>query len=423
MTLALDPLLAAVADRIDPPGREWHRIRRPSQAPPAGAWAVWLIKAGRGWGKTRTGAEWVLDQVEAGRRRIALVARTAADYRAVMVEGESGILAIAPPSLRPAYEPSKRQLTWPNGAIATLYSSEKPDQLRGPQHDAAWADELAAWKRPQETWDQLMFGLRLGHDPQCVVTTTPRPTAEVRRLLAEPDTVVTSGSTFENAANLATRQMERLRARYEGTRLGRQELYGEVLDDTDGALWTRAMLERAVVGCPDPMPDLVRIVVAVDPAVTSGEDADETGIVVVGRDNAGHGYVLADHSGRYGVGEWERRVVEAHDQHGADLVVAEVNNGGDFIGHAIRNLRPQIRYKAVRATRGKHVRAEPVAGLYELDRMHHAAVFPELEDQMATWVPGDATSPDRLDALVWGATALELFRGEQRVRTMTTSWR
>ena len=418
-----DPALLAFADRIAPPAREWHRVRRAKQAPPTGDWSTWLILAGRGWGKTRTGAEWVQDQVEAGRRRIALVARTAADYRAVMVEGESGLLAIAPASLRPVYEPSKRQLTWPNGAIATLYSSEKPDQLRGPQHDAAWADELAAWSRPKETWDQLMFGLRLGDDPRCVVTTTPRPTPEVRELVAEDGTVITRGATFENEDNLAAKQLDRLRARYEGTRLGRQELYGEILDDTEGALWTRAMLERAVLGCPDPLPSLTRVVVAVDPAVTSGEDSDETGIVVVGRDAAGHGYVLADRSGRYGVGEWEREVIRAHDDHDADLVVAEVNNGGDFIGHAIRNVRPTIRYRAVRATRGKAVRAEPVAGLYELDRMHHTAVMPELEDQMATWVPDSRESPDRLDALVWGATALELFRGEARARTHRTTWR
>lgn len=419
-----DQALIALADSIDPPAREWHRIRRDKQAPPTGEWSTWLILAGRGWGKTRTGAEWVLDQIEAGRRRIALVARTAADYRAVMVEGESGLLAIAPPNLRPIYEPSKRQLTWPNGAIASLYSSEKPDQLRGPQHDAAWADELAAWSRPKETWDQLMFGLRLGDDPRCVVTTTPRPTPEVRDLVAEPSTAITRGATFENEANLATKQLERLRAAYEGTRLGRQELYGEILDDTEGALWTRAMLERAVLSCPHPLPDLARIVVAVDPAVTSGENSDETGIVVVGRDHAGHGYLLADYSGRYGVGEWERRVLNAHDTHDADMVVAEVNNGGDFIGHAIRNVRHTIRYKAVRATRGKVVRAEPVAGLYELDRMHHAGVFPELEDQMATWTPDSRESPDRLDALVWAVTALELFKGEQgKARGFKTTWR
>lgn len=419
-----DPALLALADRIAPLGRRWHHERRDKQIPPDGDWSTWLILAGRGWGKTRTGGEWVLDRIEDGYRRIALVARTAADYRAVMVEGESGILNIAPDHLRPVYEPSKRQLTWPNGAIATLYSSEKPDQLRGPQHDAAWADELAAWKRPQETWDQLMFGLRLGTDPRCVVTTTPRPTKEVRTLAGEASTVITRGATFENADNLARKQMDQLTARYDGTRLGRQELYGEILDDTEGALWTRAMLERALTGCPDPLPDLTRIVVAVDPAVTSGEDADETGIVVVGRDQHGHGYVLDDRSGRYAVGEWERVVLGAFDAHGADTVVAEVNNGGDFIGHAIRNVRPTVRYQAVRATRGKLVRAEPVAGLYELDRMHHVGVFPELEDQMATWVPDSPSgSPDRLDALVWGVSALELFRGETVVRRGRTKWR
>lgn len=403
-----DAALALLADRLEASDeREWHRIRRPSQAPPEGEWRTWLILAGRGWGKTRTGAEWVLDRVEAGARRIALVARTAADIRDVMIEGESGILAVAPPAARPVYEPSKRRLTWPNGAIATAYSADQPSLLRGPQHDTAWADELAAWEKADETWAMLLLGLRLGDDPRTCVTTTPRPTREIRDLVAQPTTALTRGSTMENAANLAPGFLDEIVRRYEGTRLGRQELYAEILDDTPGALWTRSMLEQAYV---DQAPELVRVVVAIDPAATAHEESDETGIVVAGRGADGHAYVLADRSCRMSPDGWARRAVAAFDEHQADRIVAEVNNGGDMVEAVVRTVRAGVPYRKVHATRGKRLRAEPVAALYEQGRVHHVGRLPELEDQLTSWTPEDSGSPDRLDALVWAITELGLAR-------------
>ena len=364
-----------------------------------------MLLAGRGFGKTRTGAEFVRAEVEAERAsRVALVAPTAADARDVMVEGESGILAISPPWNRPLYEPSKRRVTWPNGAIATLYSADEPERLRGPQHDLAWPDELAAWRYP-EAWDQLMFGLRLGSKPRVVVTTTPRPTRLIRELLASPTTVVTRGSTFDNRANLAPAFFEQVIRKYEGTRLGRQELYAEVLDDVPGSLWTRAMLEAA--NQPHPPPDLVRVVVAIDPAVTSGEDSDETGIVVAGLGTDGLAYVLADRTCRMSPDGWARRAVTALDEFKADRIVAEVNNGGDLVEATIRTVRRDVPYRKVTASRGKRVRAEPIAALYEQARVKHAPGLAALEDQMLAFLPeGSEGSPDRVDALVWALTEL-----------------
>lgn len=374
-----------------------------------GDWRTWLILAGRGWGKTRTGAEWVVDRVEDGAGRIALVGPTAADARDVMVEGESGILAVAPPDLQATYEPSKRRITFANGATCTTYSADEPDRLRGPQHEYAWADELAAWRYPA-AWDMLMFGLRLGDDPRAIVTTTPRPTKEVRELLAAATTVTTRGSTFENEANLASAFIERIVQRYEGTRLGRQELYAEVLDDVPGALWTREMLEQAVLRWPVGGPaQLDRVVVAVDPAVTSGEDSDYTGIVVAGRD-VEQGYVIADYTLRDTPDAWARAAVQAYKRHQADRIVAEANQGGDMVRTVLRTVDPSVPVKLVHATRGKRVRAEPVAALYEQGRVLHRAVFPELEDQLVTWTPDSPSSPDRLDALVWALTDLDLAR-------------
>jgi phage terminase large subunit-like protein len=300
----------------------WPYWARPAQQPPSGAWHIWLVMAGRGFGKTRTGAEWVREQVEiSGRRRIALVAETAADAREVMVEGPAGILASSRTDWRPKYEPSKRRLTWPNGAIATTYSADKPGQLRGPQHDAAWADELAKWRYPDETWSNLMFGLRMGDDPRCVVTTTPRPIAILDLLArkATGDVVVTTGSTYENAVNLAPPFLSEIIRKYEGTRLGRQELLAELLTDTPGALWTLAGLDATRVPA---SPDLSRVVVAIDPAATSGEDADETGIIVAGKGIDGHGYVLADLTCRLSPDGWARRAVAAYHEYKADRIVA-----------------------------------------------------------------------------------------------------
>lgn len=362
---------------------DWPLWARPNQLPPAGDWRVWLMLAGRGFGKTRSGAEMVRSWVEAGHRRIALVAPTASDYRHVMVEGESGILAVSPPWDRPDYEPSKRLLTWRNGAIATTYSADEPERLRGPQHEAAWCDELASWRYP-DAWDQLMFGLRLGDNPRCVVTTTPKPSRIIRELLNDPKVVVTRGRTSENRANLAPAFLDQIVRRYEGTRLGRQELDAELLEDVPGALWTRDMIEAARVSLTGgvSLTDLVRIVVAIDPAVTSGEDSDETGIIVAGKDAAGRGYVLDDLSGRMHVREWARKAVEAYRHHQADRIIAEVNNGGDMVEATIRIADENVAFSKVTATRGKVVRAEPVAALYEKGLVTHVGLFPRLEDQM-----------------------------------------
>jgi len=384
--------------------RGW--MARLNQLAPEGNWRVFLILAGRGFGKTRAGAEWVREQVENGRaRRIALVAATEAEARDVMVEGVSGILMISPPKFRPLYEPSKRRLTWPNGAIATLYSGDEPDQLRGPQHDAAWADEVAKWKYAPEAWYNLELGLRLGPQPRVVATTTPRPLKLLRNLLQDPKTVVTRGSTFDNTDNLPGIFLERVRQQYEGTRLGRQELYAELLDDTPGALWQRKLLDdNRRTGSPE----LERIVVAIDPSVTNNDASNETGIVVAGRGRDGRGYVLADLTCRMSPDGWARHAVRAYRTWKADRIVAEVNNGGDLVENTIRTVDQNVAFRSVRATRGKTVRAEPIAALYEQGRIHHVGNFPDLEDQMCSFTPSNiaGNSPDRVDALVWAFTEL-----------------
>jgi len=390
----------------------WPTWARPDQLPPPGAWSTWLILAGRGWGKTRTGAEWVRHMATTGRAgRIALVARTASDVRDVVVEGESGILRISPPGERPEWNSSRRRLTWPNGAIATTYSADEPDQLRGPQHDAAWLDELASWRYP-EAFDQLRFGLRLGERPQVVVTTTPRPTPIVTGLIRAPGTVVTRGRTRDNAVNLAAGVVADLERRYAGTRLGRQELDGEILTDAPGALWKWAAIEAARV---ETAPPLRRVVVAIDPAATSGDESDETGIVVAGLGWDDRVYVLADASGRYAPTEWARRAVAAYRTHGADRIVAEVNNGGEMVAATLRMIDPGAPVRTVHASRGKAVRAEPVAALYEQGRVSHVGPMPQLEDQMTTWDPGvSRKSPDRMDALVWALTDLAVDPQRER---------
>src|SRR6516164_539762 len=388
----------------------WAGVRaREEQLPPPGEWRTWLLLAGRGFGKTRTGAEWVRTQVlDHGRRRIALVAPTAADARDVMVEGESGLLNIGPPKDRPHYEPSKRRLTWANGAIATTYSADEPERLRGPQHDAAWCDEVAAWRYP-EAYDQLLFGLRLGNDPCVVVTTTPKPVKIIRELMADSTTVITRGSSYANRANLPAAFFAQIIKRYEGTRLWRQEIEAEILDDVPGALWSRDLLEELRWPASKPVPDLSRVVVAIDPAVTSGEEADETGIIVAGRDYQGRGYVLDDRSGRRSSIEWAREAIMLYRKYDADRIVAEVNNGGDLVEATLRMVDENVSFNAVRASRGKVVRAEPVAALYEQKRCFHVGSFPLLEDQMTSFTSdfdrqSAGYSPDRVDALVWAFT-------------------
>lgn len=427
--LACSPRKTEILQSLSPEELEaleyaWPVWARPNQLAPLGLWRTWLVQAGRGFGKTRCGSEWVRAAAERdGRERFAFVGATAADARDVMVEGESGILAVSPPWFRPIYEPSKRRLTWPNGARATLFSAEEPERLRGPQHTKAWCDETAAWFYP-EAWDQLQFGLRLGAHPQCVVTTTPRPTDLIRRIIRAADTVVTRGSTFDNAANLAPSFLEAVRRKYEGTRLGRQELFAELLEDTPGALWTIKQLDALRV--PRAPARYQRVVVAIDPSVTSTGESDECGIVVAGIGENGDGYVLDDLSGIMSPDTWAKTAIKAYRDYGADRIVAEVNNGGDMVEATLRTVESGVSYKAVHASRGKRIRAEPVAALYEQERVHHVGGFAKLEDQMTTWdASSDQRSPDRLDALVWALTELmldvigfESVRGTPRRRSI-----
>lgn len=403
---ALDSLTESEADELL---HDWRFWARPDQVLPIGAWDGWLIIAGRGWGKTRTGAEAVRDEVEGGRaKRIGLVAETAADGRKVIVEGESGILAVSKPDFMPVYQPSQKQLTWPNGAIATLYDAREPDQLRGPQHDFLWLDELAKYRYAEAVFDQAMFGLRLGDHPRWVATTTPRPIVLIKRLMAQQGVIVTRGKSDDNLINIAASYRRNVIDRYRGTRIGRQELNAEILEDVPGALWTRRNLDEYRV---DKAPQLVRIVVAVDPPATSGPSANEAGIVVAGIAEDGSAYVTEDWSRRGTPDEWARRAVAAYRKHDADCIVAESNQGGEMVEQVIRSVA-DVPVKLVHATRGKYIRAEPASALYEQGRVHHVGCFPELEDQMIAFTPESASdrshglSPDRVDALVWGLTEL-----------------
>ncbi len=387
----------------------------PHQLPPEGDWKSWVIMGGRGAGKTRAGSEWVRRMVEGptaaapGRcHRVALIAETFDQAREVMVFGESGILACSPPDRRPVWEAGRKRLVWANGATAQVFSAHEPEALRGPQFDAAWVDELAKWKKAEETWDMLQFALRLGEHPQQVITTTPRNVGVLKRILSNASTVVTHAPTDSNRAYLAESFLAEVQARYAGTRLGRQELDGVLLDDIEGALWTTAMLEEARV---DKAPRLNRVVVAVDPAVTAGKASDECGIVVAGVVTEGEprdwrAYVLEDATIRGGPTDWARAAIAAKDRHGAEKLVAEVNQGGDLIESVLRQVDPLVPFRALRAGRGKGLRAEPVAALYEQGRIRHlkAGNLGELEDQMCQMtVHGfqGRGSPDRLDALVW----------------------
>lgn len=387
---------------------DWQFWARPNQLPPPGGWSLWLILAGRGFGKSRAVNEWACDQAKRyPGSRGALVAATAADVRDVVVEGESGILNISPASFMPKYEPSKRRLTWPNGSIATTFSADEPRALRGPQFHWATCDELAAW-RYTEAFDMLLMGVRLGDDPRIAISTTPRPTKIIKSLVKDPTCVVTRGSTYENRANLAPKWFSDLITRYENTTLGRQELSGDIVDAIDGALWNRATIDNARVVTP---PELQRVVVAIDPATTANEDSDETGIVVAGMamvNGVAHGYVLNDLSLRASPERWARQAVNAYYDYEADRLVAETNNGGDMVKLTVRTVDPDVSYKEVHASRGKATRAEPIAALYEQGRVHHIGALAALEDQMCSWVPGDQKSPDRMDALVWALSDLLL---------------
>lgn len=386
---------------------DWRGFNaRPEQIAPDGDWDIWMVLAGRGFGKTRTGAEMVREEVESNRSgRIGLVAETAADARDVMV---AELLRIFPKADRPVYKSSKRSITFANGAEAFTYNATEPDQLRGPQHDFLWHDELAKWRYARETWDQAQFGLRLGKHPRQIVTTTPRPIELIKAIVAgqEGRVHITRGSTMDNRTNLAGSFLDRIQARYAGTRLGRQELNAEILGDLPGALWSMATLDTYRLR---EAPQLRRIVVSVDPAVTNTEASDEHGIIVAGLTDDQRGIVLEDASISGSPTEWARRAVSLYRSWQADGIVVEVNQGGDMVAHTIRTIDPTVKIIEVRASRGKHVRAEPIAALYEQGKIAHVGSFAVLENQMTQMTTsgydGDG-SPDRVDALVWAMSTL-----------------
>ena len=403
---------------------DWSFWARDNQLEPDNdEWNTWFINAGRGFGKTRSGVEWVRENVKRGVKRIAAVASTNSDIERVMVKGESGFLSVCWKGDKtyagkkmgfPEWSPTKRTLTWENGAQVQFFSAEEPERLRGPQFELAWCDETAAWNKDMDTWSMLQFCMRLGKHPRIMVTTTPKPTKLIRQILKDPKTVVTTGSTFDNSANLADTYLTAVKEQYEGTRLGRQELYAEVLEEAQGALWTTAMLDECSVKH-EAVPDLARIVVALDPAVTSNAESDMTGIVVAGIDINGIAYVLGDYTDRLSPQGWAMKAIELYHFHQADRIVAEVNQGGDMVRTTIHGEDETVSYKAVRASRGKYARAEPISALYERGLVKHVSNPPdgaslnELETQMRTWEPlGRVGSPDRLDALVWAITDLSL---------------
>lgn len=380
---------------------DWSFWGRPKQLAPIGDWSIWLLLAGRGFGKTASLSNWA--NLKANKRvtRGILAAPTAADIRDILVEGETGVLNVGHPSERPKYEPSKRRLTWPNGTVAVLVSADEPDRFRGLQAHWAVVDELAAW-RHVEAFDMLLMGLRLGDNPQLGIATTPRPIPIIIQLVKDQQVIVIKGSSYENVANLAPTYINRTLARYEGTRLGRQELYAEILTDTPGALWKRDNIELHRVR---QTPVLVRVIVAIDPAASNNENSSETGIIVAGVGKDGHGYVLDDKTLQGSPTEWATEAITAFHKYKADRIVAEVNNGGDMIETVIRSVDTNVAFKQVRASRNKQTRAEPVSALYEQGKVHHVGMFGQLEDQMCTWLPGEK-SPDRMDALVWALTEL-----------------
>lgn len=401
----------------------WEFWARPNQLEPEGKdWDYWIFNAGRGAGKTRSGAEWVRHRVKMGDKRIACVAPTKGDIRRVMVEGESGLLNVCykgdktykgKPLGYPEWSPTNSKLTWENGAEAQFFSAEDPDRLRGPQFHSAWADEVAAWRNQQDVWDMLMFCLRLGRHPRAMVTTTPKPTKLMRSLLKHPKSFVTGGSTFDNADNLAGTFLEAIKKTYEGTRLGRQELYAEMMEEAEGALWTTeildSVLDERIIDPVEFAQSLNRIVVSVDPAVTANTESDMTGIVVAGVDVNGTGYVLEDATEKLSPQGWASKAISLYRKYSADRIVAERNQGGDMVRRTLESEDETVPVRLVHASRGKFARAEPISALYEQGKVKHAKNLDELETQMRTWEPlGSIGSPDRLDACVWALTDLML---------------
>lgn len=406
---------------------DWRFWARNKQLPPKGVWDIWALLTGRGFGKTRTGAEYIRGVAEGGfAYPIHLIGPTASDVRDVMIEGPAGLLEISPPWFRPEYKPSKRKLIWPNGVEALLFSAEEPERLRGPQCGLLWADEFAAWRYP-DTWDMAMFGLRLGSHPKAVVTSTPRPVKHVKELVDQSKEEgghnvgrirIAGGSSHENRHNVAEVWFSNIINKYEGTRLGRQEIEGELLEDFPGALWTWALIDdnRKPVS---KVPPMKRIVVSVDPAVTSTLESDETGITVVGLGEDDHGYVFADGSGIFKPIGWARKAVRLYEEFRSDCIIGEANNGGDLVESNLRSVGKHMAYKKVWASRGKRARAEPVSTLYERGMVHHVGSFKHLEDEMCTWDATDGSpSPSRVDSLVWGLTELML---KNQYKTKATS--
>lgn len=384
----------------------WDDHARENQKMPKGDWITWLILAGRGFGKTRTGAETIRKLVMEGKaKRIALIGGSIHEVINVMLQGESGIITISPKAEQPKLNTSTNTILWPNGARGYLVGATQPEKLRGPQFDAAWVDELAKFRVAESVWNQLMLGLRLGENPKCIVTTTPKPTPLIKRLLNDQNTVVTRGTTFDNKDNLSHLYFDQIIKQFESTSLGAQELYGEMLTQEAGALWQRSMIKYAV---PDSK-TFRRVVVAVDPAATHHEQSDETGIVVAALTDDNCVYILDDVSGRLSPLDWGQRAVEAYRRFEADRLVAEVNKGGDMVERIVKSIDAQVSYKSVRATRGKNIRAEPIAALYEQNRVFHVKPMRELEQQLCEYIPHKTSkSPDRLDALVWAVTELLL---------------
>ncbi|MEL6111221.1 MAG: terminase family protein [Pseudomonadota bacterium] len=406
----------------------WEVQRRADQTPPRHKdWTTWLLLGGRGAGKTRAGAEWVNrladESADYPPVRLALVAQSYGDAREVMIEGASGVRSIGYPSMRPSYEVSRRRLTWPSGAVGYCFSAEDPDGLRGYQFDAAWADEVCKWRYPEETWSNLQLALRLGARPRQMVTTTPRPMPLLRRIMEAETTAISRASSYDNRANLADAFFSEIASAYEGTRLGRQELLGEVIDDLEGALWTWKMIEAARISA---APELARIVVAIDPPAGAGPDADECGIIVAGKTmiaGTQTGFILADRSAAgLSPAQWGMRAATAYEDYQADAIVIETNQGGEMARHVLKSIDAALPVKSVFASRGKQARAEPVAALYEQGRVRHVGAFPTLEDQLTTYTglaTGRGSSPDRLDALVWALTELLLQKepGQPGIRT------
>lgn len=398
---------------------KYWKLARDKQVTPLGDWNVWLILAGRGFGKTWTGAYDIVNYAMTHPNTIsAVLAPTFGDLRRVCFEGVSGINQLIPQecyfnSKASGYNRSTSEIKLWNGSKIVGFSASEPDRLRGSQYHRAWCDELAAWRYP-EAYDQLQFGLRLGKNPQVVITTTPRPTPIIKELMkrAEDDVYVTQGSTFENKQNLAQSALKQFVDRYEGTRLGRQELYAEILDDFEGALWNYTMLEDCRV-TKEHLPEMTKIIVSIDPAVTANANSDETGIIVTALGEDERYYVLEDKTGKYSPDEWGRVAIELFYRYNANMIVAEVNNGGDLVERLLRSIERNIPYKSVHATRGKMVRAEPISALYEQGKVYHLGTFPKLEEQMCSFT-GDnrGASPDRLDALVWGLTELSISNGK-----------